>query len=124
LARIDLDAARASRQGESHVVAFGGTEFTLAPEPPFEVAPKAVEGDIDGMLRAMLGDQYDAFMACKPSLIDVTTMLEQAFELYGFSDMGESLASVTSSQSISKPSRPTSPASTRSTLRTPVSAAR
>lgn len=102
---------------------FGGGEFTLPPEPPFEVAPKAVEGDIDGMVRAMLGDQYDAFLALKPSLLDVTAMLEQAFALYGFDDMGESLASVSSSQSTSSHSRPTSNGSTRSTLRTPASQA-
>ena len=123
MARIDLDAAKRARKGETVVVEFGGREFELPPEPPFEVAPKAVEGDIDGMVRAMLGDQYDDFMACKPSLMDVTTLLEQAFELYGFSDMGESLASASSSKSTSSRSRPTSPITTASSLRTPVSQA-
>ena len=119
MARIDLDAARRARKGEEHTVAFGGGEFTLPPEPPFAVAPLAVEGDIDGMIKAMLGDQYEDFMTLKPSLLDVTTLLEQAFELYGFSDMGESLASAGSSKTTSSRSRPTSNGSTTRTLRTP-----
>lgn len=105
---LDLDAERATRaaraeaEGSAPVVMFGGEKFQLPPEPPWEVAEKGAAGDPTGAVRALLGDQYAAFVAHRPSLFDVQALVDGAMRLYGFADAGESPASDSSSWSGSR----------------------
>lgn len=117
MARIDLDAARAARaeKQEQHSIVFGGEEFALPPEAPFEFAFKLIESDFRGALRELLGEQTDAFFSHHPTMADITELVDGAGRMYGFDGSGESEASEGSSSNGSNPSRPTSDASTSST---------
>lgn len=136
MATIDLDAAKAARHEaheEPHIIRFGGRDFLMPAEPPFETFEQAIsiaEG-LDGteirdadaqvtlrgirdLLASLLGDQWNDFRALRPSFADLVALAGQIPLLYGFDSAGESEASGGSSESISSPSRPTSNGSTDS----------
>jgi hypothetical protein len=122
---LDLDAARAARAeaaGERHAIKFGGVVFELPVEIPADFAFYLVENDARSALRSLLGDRFDEFWALKPSIADLNELAGGVAKLYSFGDVGESVASVTSSKNGGKSSRRTSPATTRSTSAKPASA--
>ena len=86
---IDLDAARTARaeaEREVPIVVFGGEEFTLPVELPWEIAEAAAANDGAAALRAiemLLGDQWEAFKAHRPSLADVMVIVEGLGSIYG-----------------------------------------
>jgi hypothetical protein len=107
---VDLDAARAARReakGEDIIVRFGGNDFTMPPELPFEVVE--VLGDIRDagedaprmanaifqMFQILLGDQFETFKAARPSMDDLNAMLEGVMAEYGVT-LGEQEASADS----------------------------
>jgi len=110
-ARIDLDAARAARQeasGEGPVIVWGGQDYTLPAEIPFETAEElsrleaahAAENDVeatDAIIKAissLLGaEQYERFAAGRPSVDDMAALVDGLSEAYGFEQPGESPAS-------------------------------
>jgi len=122
---IDLDAARAARRearGEAPTVTFGGETFALPVELPFEIAEVGqrlnaattstdVAEAMHDAMRMLLADDYDRFMALRPSLQDLTALVEGIPGEYGIST-GESRASRRSSRSSTDRSRPTSLPST------------
>lgn len=123
---IDLDAARAARReakGEAPTVTFGGATYTLPIEMPFEIVEelgrlRAADGDgsvagqaVLAVVRLLVGDQYEAFMAHHPSMDDLTELAQGAMREYGVGP-GESPASQRPSPSTSGRSRPTSVPST------------
>lgn len=104
--RIDLDAARAARAeaaGEGPVVVFGGGDFPLPPEMPFSVAESlatlnemstsAKAAEMQAIFKALLGENYESFMAQSPSLEDMLALIEGLGQAYGLEDVGESEAS-------------------------------
>lgn len=114
---IDLDAARAARaeiSGEAPIVSFGGQQFRLPNEMPFDFAALLQEGKIADAIRYLLDDQADAFFAIKPSVPDMMFFAEALTDVYGMSP-GGSVASSASSPPAGEPSRPTSTASTVAT---------
>jgi hypothetical protein len=122
VATIDLDAARAARReakGESIAIRFGGEEFVLPPELPFDVAEHlggiaAQSGDgkltdeqeaqrnaavttaMVGVMKALLGEQWDGFRKHQPSFDDLQVLLDGALNAYGMGDAGNSTASAES----------------------------
>ncbi len=62
-------------------------------------------------MRVLLGERYEAFMAHRPSMDDLTEFAKGAMDEYGFGP-GESPASTRSSGSTTGRSRPTSVPST------------
>lgn len=106
----DLDAVRAARRealGEAPVIRFGGQDFVLDIELPYDVpeslaaVARATEaGDDFGItagvkdtLVALLGDeQYVAFRALRPSMPDVQEFISAAVGEYGLK-LGEPSAS-------------------------------
>lgn len=99
---VDLDAARrARREIKKHgpEVVFGGETYELAPELPYDVLePLSAFGGGDlagltGLVRALLGEHYDAFVATKPSIDDMHDLVGGLIEEYG---LGNSSASGTS----------------------------
>lgn len=138
---INLDQARAARaeaEDAGVVVKFAGQDFTLPPELPIGVVETAATlGDVQDrhkaargaaraviemeMARVMLSllrdhllgpEEWDRFYAARPSIGDLTELLNQVFTIYG-TDLGESQASGSSSAPIGASSRRTSPGSTR-----------
>ncbi len=123
---VDLDAAKAARReakGEGPTVVFGGETFTLPVEMPFEIVEElgrlqsaGEDGALAGqavlsVVRLLLGEQYKAFMAHRPSMDDLTELANGAMREYG-TGRGESLASKRSSGNTTGRSRPTSVRST------------
>lgn len=103
---VNLDAARAARRPEAPTVVLDGREFTLAAELPFSAIldlrelnaaskknnlSKQAEA-IASVMRALLGDEFDAFMALAPSLEDLVAVIEGVMPAYG-GDLPESSAS-------------------------------
>lgn len=101
---IDLDAAKAARReakAESLAVIFGGTEYALPEELPFEVVEKLAElADAQGnnaqvarvimdIVRLLLGNRIDEFMAQSPSMADLEVLFEGAMAEYGFGSTEE-----------------------------------
>lgn len=125
MARLDLDAARAARaaeaeaKGEDHVLVIGGQEFSLPVEMPLAFPLALAEADVMGGIRELLGEEQYAEFAANPktrlSTEDLKELFTGAAELYGFEDVGEALASGSSSLRNGKPSRPTSKRSTAKT---------
>lgn len=129
MATVDLDAARAARReakNEAPKVTFGGREFVMPIEMPFGVVVclgrmaeaetakdnGSISAIIVEILKLLLGDEYDAFMALGPSEKDITALVNGIVTEYGFADSGERRASPSSSKRTGKVSRPTSKRST------------
>lgn len=115
---IDLDAARRARDevngSDGPSVLFGGQEFRLPNEMPFDFAALLNDGKIADAIRFLLADQAEAFFALKPSVPDMMALAESLSDVYGMSP-GEPQASSASSRPAGEPSRPTSSASTVAT---------
>lgn len=112
---FDLDAARAARaelRGDPPVFLFGGQKFTVPVELPIEFA--YLLDDPKEAMRFLLQDQFEDFMAQRPSKDDIFELVTWVGKTAGLS-VGESSASGGSSPTASSPSRPTSPATTRPT---------
>lgn len=122
---IDLDAARAARreaQGEPPTVTFGGETFNLPVELPFDISEMGtrlneaqtsteVAAAMRDTMKMLLADDYDRFMALRPSTQDLVVLVEGIPKEYGIGP-GESRASRRSSRSSTGRSRPTSVPST------------
>lgn len=111
---INLDAARAARSEaleEAPTLLFKGVEFKLPIEIPFAIVESAAtivaaerSGEDDDerggaaaaaiaqMARALLGEEYDKFLALGPSMSDMNLILESIGDLYAV-NLGESQAS-------------------------------
>lgn len=101
---IDLNAKRKVRaaqrekdQDEPVVIVIGKEKIKLPAELPAEFGFRAAEGDTRGALVALMNGQSDAFFAQAPSMEDVTELVKDIAETYGFDDLGESPASESSS---------------------------
>jgi hypothetical protein len=107
---VDLDAARAARREakqEAPTVRFGGEDFLLPIELPFEViealgplaeAQNAEDGSaaadaVLSVVKGLLGDAYESFRAHQPSTEDLGALIEGVLKEYGFADTGESSGS-------------------------------
>lgn len=111
MSRIDLDAARRARAeavGEPLVVVFGGEEFTLPAEKPFDFSMYLARGFVYEAIDALLAPddvarfwRRDRPPAERPTLDDVTALLDGVAEHFGSKDQGESLASASSSNGTS-----------------------
>lgn len=121
--RVDLDAklaaARAETTQDVHVLVFRGREFTLPTEAPFTVLEAVMRGSNETTqaflaVRAILGEEYEMFLECRPTVAEATAFVGEAIGLWGL-DLGESSASDGSSEATSTPSSPTSNGSTGST---------
>lgn len=89
---IDVDAHRAARLeqlGPPPVLRIGGTDYTLPPEMPAQVITAfgaLQDGDItglDGGLRALLGDAYEAVIDESTAFADLEFVITAAMESYG-----------------------------------------
>lgn len=92
---IDLDRARAARaeaKKEPVTLKFGGRDFTLPPEIPFDFAMYAAEGRLRESVGALIGDDAEAFFALRPSMPDIEALVDHARTVYGVK-VGESPAS-------------------------------
>lgn len=105
--KLNLDAARAARReamGETPSFVFGGREFALPAELPFAVVLdmrelSSADGDtaaqaaaIASVVKHLLGDEHDAFMALSPSIEDLEALIDGVLPEYG-TDLPESAAS-------------------------------
>lgn len=93
---IDLDAARAARRegkGEGPVLKFGGKEYQLPPELPYEALepirgmsdPDTAAGAMVDLMKALLGRHYDEVKS-ELSFDDLEAFVEGAMVEYGVSD--------------------------------------
>lgn len=100
---IDLDAARAARRegkGEGPILRFGGKEYHLPPELPFEALepirsisdPDMAAGAMVDLVKALLGPHYEEIKSTL-SLDDLEAFVEGAMQEYGVSDPLDSAAS-------------------------------
>lgn len=101
---IDLDKKRAARReakGKGPEVTFGGAVYELAPEMPFE-AIEALEGlqseetapaALVRLVRALLGEQYEAIKAAGLTTEDVNEFVGGIMEEYGVQSPLDSTAS-------------------------------
>lgn len=93
---IDLAAARVARleaQHEPVVLKWDeDVSFRLPVEIPADFALCAVEGDLRGAVRALLGDDAERFFALRPSMLDLEELANAAGKVYGLAP-GESIAS-------------------------------
>lgn len=121
---IDLDAAKAARRetlGEAPVVIWQGATFELPVELPFdtgealltfledtEAGAAAVFADVRAILRPLLGARFEEFMAGHPAMGDLIEFMRGLPQEYGFTDLGESVASERSSTTTSRPQKPRS----------------
>jgi len=97
---IDLDAARAARReakGDGPVIRFNEKDFNLPAEVSFGVVDAAAKlsesADPSAVLvvvRAIMGDAYESFMAENPSVDDLEVLIGGALDAYG---LGEQPAS-------------------------------
>lgn len=85
---IDLDAARAARAEvakENPVIKFAGENWALPPELPWAIAEAAGAATAEAAIaavRSLLGDRWDAFLACGPTIDDMRILLENIAALY------------------------------------------
>ena len=85
---IDLDAARAARAEaakENPVIKFAGQDWALPAELPWAIAEAAGAATAEAAIaavRALLGDRWDAFLACGPTIDDMRILLENVATLY------------------------------------------
>lgn len=126
MARIDLDAELAAKSeaiDEDHVIVFRGREFTIPAAAPFTFveATREGKGDLERVglaARAIVGDQWDDFLAARPTMEEAGDFVRHVLKLWGLGeDLGESQASGGSSGATSRRSKPTSNGSTGSTSR-------
>lgn len=107
---LDLDKARAAKReakGKPSTTRFGGKNYTIPAEMPFEVIEAigslakdgtadvggpATAGAVLRVVRALLGEDYDAFMANRPSAAEMNEFMLWAIGEYGL-EPGESQAS-------------------------------
>jgi hypothetical protein len=91
--RLDLDAARAARVeklGPAPVVVVGGEEYELPLELPgavvtaFGMVMRGDVSEIEGALRSLFGEHYEAIAALKLSWPDQQLILEGVLALYDF----------------------------------------
>jgi hypothetical protein len=85
---IDLDQARAARAEvakEPVKIKFSDAEFELPAELPADFALLASEDREYDALRALFRDDTERFFALRPSLDDVTELIEQIGSVYGLS---------------------------------------
>lgn len=110
MSNVDLDALRQARReayGDGPTVTFGGHTFQLPIELPFAVPEALIDvaiatdaGDSVGItkattrtIKALLGENFDEFMALGPSMDDVKELLNAVLAQYGMGDVGEPQAS-------------------------------
>lgn len=92
---FDLDAARASRreaEGEGFRFKWNNVEFTCLPakEWPIAVNSALSAGDIESALLGILGeDQGEVFLAGKPTMGDIETLMTQVAKFSGVDGLGE-----------------------------------
>jgi len=92
---FDLDAAGDARReaaGEGFAFSFKGTTFTCLPstEWPITVSVLLTQGDLIGALSDVLGpEQAEVFLAGKPTMGDVETLMTRIAEFAGAGDAGE-----------------------------------
>ena len=92
---FDLDAAGAARReaaGEGFSFSFKGATFTCLPstEWPITVSLALTKGDLITALSDVLGEeQAEVFLAGKPTMGDVETLMTQIAEHGGAGDVGE-----------------------------------
>lgn len=93
---IDLDAARAARRegkGKGPVLIFGGKEYQLPPELPYEAlepirgmsSSETAAGAMVDLMKALLGQYYDEIKT-ELSFDDLEEFVEGAMSEYGVSD--------------------------------------
>lgn len=92
-ARIDLDAKRAARRAQEKagpVVVFGGKEWQLPPELPWDLvrdAARGMSGDVDALDRILItlfGDDYRTDETFRDlGIVDVLELFEDIGPLYG-----------------------------------------
>ena len=97
---IDLDAARAARsearpKESPKSVKFGGKDYSLPPELPYDFAHFSAFGDLKSALKVLLGEQFTAFWENKPTVEDMEALNDHLGKVYGKSK-GESNASADS----------------------------
>lgn len=111
MTRIDLDAARRARAealGEPLVVVFGGEEFVLPIEKPFDFTMYLARGFVYESIGALLAPEDEARFwrrdrppSERPTLDDVNVLLEAVADHFGAASPGESPASPSSSNGTS-----------------------
>lgn len=84
---IDLDQLRAVRLehdgSEPKFFLFGGEKFALPPELPWDFALALSDGEVRGGFRTLMGDEdYERFMALRPSAQDMTELIKGLDGLY------------------------------------------
>jgi hypothetical protein len=92
---IDLDAAAAARaeaQGEPVTLIFRESEFTLPVEMPADFALHAQAERLRESVSALIGEKAEEFFALRPSIEDITELVNAAARIYGVSP-GEAAAS-------------------------------
>lgn len=125
--RIDLDAelkaARSEAVAEDYTVVFCDREFSIPAAAPFTFL-EAIYGTGSELnrvflaARAIVGDQWDDFLAARPTVADAGKFVTRITRLWGLGDdLGESPASGGSSRATSRRSKRTSNGSTASTSR-------
>lgn len=117
MARIDLDAVRAETAGDAHEVSFGGEEFTVPQieDWPVVAVDLVQDGRMAAALAEVLGDQWERFVAHRPTVRQMNALAGQISAGQGLGDAGNSPGSSASSRSTGPPSSPTSSATTGST---------
>lgn len=92
---FDLDAVAAARReaaGEGFTFTFKGATFACLPakEWPITVSALLTKGDLIGALTDIMGaDQAEVFLAGKPTMGDVETLMTQIAEFQGVDGLGE-----------------------------------
>ncbi|MCO6011411.1 hypothetical protein NE236_41325 [Actinoallomurus purpureus] len=95
---FDLDALEREGTKDPFVVRAGGREFTF-PDPmemDYQQAISFDPRDVDRLIRALLGEDYEAFVAVGMPVWKVAKLVEVLQEYYGLPQEGEDDASPTS----------------------------
>lgn len=98
---VDLDAlrtARAETRAEAgytvKTITFGGKEFELPAELPYDYAYASALGDLKAAMKELLGEeQFVEFWKNSPSMDDMKEIAEAIAPHYGNKSEGESKAS-------------------------------
>jgi hypothetical protein len=92
---INLDAAasaRAELQGEPVTLIFREVTFTLPVEMPADFALHAQAERLRESVAALIGEKAEEFFTLRPSIEDITELVNAAARIYGVSP-GEAAAS-------------------------------